>query len=69
MADISVPSLILFIASIVIAAGVAGPGQGAADGPPDEAALRRMMQDPRYWRQRDPAFVQQVTEGFRRLYG
>ena len=42
-----------------------------ADGPRsdvDEADLARMMRDPRYWRDRDPAFVAQVTEGFRRLY-
>ena len=34
---------------------------------PDEAALRQMMRDPRYWRTREPAFVRQVTEGFRKL--
>jgi Phage T7 capsid assembly protein len=34
----------------------------------DEAALTRMMRDPRYWRERDPTFVAQVTEGFQRLY-
>jgi hypothetical protein len=34
----------------------------------DEAALTHMMRDPRYWRERDPAFVAQVTEGFQRLY-
>ena len=34
----------------------------------DEAALTRMMRDPRYWRERDPGFVAQVTEGFQRLY-
>jgi hypothetical protein len=34
----------------------------------DEAALTRMMRDPRYWRERDAAFVAQVTEGFQRLY-
>ncbi|MBP0446645.1 hypothetical protein J8J14_17865 [Roseomonas sp. SSH11] len=33
----------------------------------DEAALRRMMRDPRYWRSREPDFVKRVTEGFRRL--
>ena len=27
-----------------------------------------MMRDPRYWRERDPGFVAQVTEGFQRLY-
>ncbi len=35
----------------------------------DEAGLRRMMQDPRYWRARDPDFVRRVTDGFRRLVG
>ena len=34
----------------------------------DEAELTRMMRDPRYWRERDPAFVARVTEGFQRLY-
>jgi hypothetical protein len=42
-----------------------------AEGPQsdvDEATLTRMMRDPRYWRDRDPAFIAQVTEGFKRLY-
>lgn len=42
-----------------------------ADGPQsdlDENALVQMMRDPRYWRDRDPALVSQVTDGFRRLY-
>ena len=39
-----------------------------AQGDIDEAALTRMMRDPRYWRERDPAFVAQVTDGFQRLY-
>jgi hypothetical protein len=34
----------------------------------DDATLARMMRDPRYWRDREPSFVAQVTEGFRRLY-
>ena len=29
--------------------------------------VRDMMRDPRYWRSREPAFVQRVTEGFRKL--
>ena len=37
--------------------------------PSSEADLRAMMRDPRYWRTRDPQFVQRVTEGFRRLAG
>jgi len=34
-----------------------------------ENDLKSMMKDPRYWRDRDPAFVAKVTEGFQRLYG
>ena len=34
---------------------------------PSEAELRQMMRDPRYWQKREPAFVQKVTEGFRKL--
>jgi hypothetical protein len=41
----------------------------AADAAPDEAELRKMMRDPRYWRSREPDFVKRVTEGFRRLVG
>jgi hypothetical protein len=40
-----------------------------AEGPMDERALRKMMDDPRYWRSREPEFVKRVTEGFRRLTG
>lgn len=43
--------------------GVSTPAGGAG-----EADLKRMMADPRYWRERDPAFVAQVREGFRQLY-
>ena len=45
----------------------------ARDTQPPEAAsegeLRAMMRDPRYWRSRDPQFIQRVTDGFRRLVG
>lgn len=33
-----------------------------------EAELREMMNDPRYWKDRDPHFIKQVTEGFQGLY-
>ena len=33
-----------------------------------EAELQALMRDPRYWRERDPATVARVTEGFQRLY-
>ena len=37
----------------------------------DEASLREMMKDDRYWnpRDRDPSFVKQVEDGFKKLYG
>jgi hypothetical protein len=38
------------------------------DWPADEEEVRVLMRDPRYWRDRDPAIVARVREGFRRLY-
>lgn len=35
----------------------------------DELDLQSMMRDPRYWRDKDPAFVAKVTEGFQSVYG
>jgi len=43
-------------------------GAGAGGEALSEDRLRAMMQDPRYWRDHDPAFVQQVQDGFKRLY-
>lgn len=34
---------------------------------PDEAELKQMVEDPRYWKHRDQAFIDKVAEGFRRL--
>lgn len=48
---------------------LAGAIADAAPGTPDEGALRGMMRDPRYWRDRDPSYVAQVTSGFQRVYG
>ncbi len=31
--------------------------------------VQSMMRDPKYWRDRDPAFVAKVTEGFQKIYG
>ena len=31
--------------------------------------LDAMIRDPRYWRDKDPAFIAQVTDGFRQKYG
>lgn len=49
------------------------PAMGRTPAPkeenPDEAELKRMLQDPRYWKKRDPAFIDKVSSGFRRLYG
>ncbi len=37
---------------------------------PDSAeALKRMMQDPKYWKQQDPELMKRVEDGFKRLYG
>ncbi len=33
-----------------------------------EKELREMMNDPRYWKDRDPHFIKQVTEGFQQIY-
>lgn len=44
-------------------------GEGSSDGADiDEKALRKMMQDPQYWRDRNPAFIAKVTSGFEKLY-
>lgn len=48
--------------------GMAGIAAERQDNGGDEGSLRRMMRDPRYWRERDPSYVAQVTQGFRRLY-
>ena len=31
--------------------------------------LQSMMRDPRYWKDKDPAFIEKVTQGFEKLYG
>ncbi len=35
---------------------------------PNEEELKKKMADPRYWRDRDPTVVREVTEGFKRLF-
>lgn len=48
------------------------PGLKKAPAAPDAAGereLQSMMRNPRYWRERDPAYIAKVTEGFRKLYG
>lgn len=34
-----------------------------------EEGLRRMMQDPRYWKKNDPAYIKKIEDGFKKLYG
>lgn len=34
-----------------------------------EKELKSMMRDPKYWKEKDPAFVAKVTEGFKAMYG
>lgn len=34
----------------------------------DERQLSQMMRDPRYWRDRDPTFVAEVTAGYKQLF-
>ena len=37
----------------------------------DENSLKQMMQDPRYHNpaKQDPAYIEKVTQGFKKLYG
>jgi hypothetical protein len=42
----------------------AGHGAGAVN----EDELRRLMADPKYWRDRDPATVKKVSDGFKKLF-
>ncbi len=41
---------------------------GEKTGPVSEKGLRKMMRDPRYWRDKDPTFIQKVADGFKELY-
>lgn len=43
-------------------------GADGSAGESSETELRKLMRDPRYWRDRDPALVARVTDGFARLY-
>jgi len=35
---------------------------------PEYKRLRKLMDDPRYWKKQDPAYVEMIREGFRKLY-
>ena len=34
-----------------------------------EKELKKMMQDPKYWREQDPEYVKKIEAGFKKLYG
>ncbi len=36
--------------------------------PNEEKVLSSMMRDPKYWREKDPAYIEKVTQGFKNLY-
>jgi hypothetical protein len=53
----------------MMANGEPGLGTGGAPVPEmSEDDLKRLMADPKYWRQRDPQTVAKVQEGFKRLF-
>lgn len=53
----------------MMGAGEPGMGmQAPADFVGGESDVRKLMRDPRYWRDQDPVVVAQVRDGFRRLY-
>ena len=33
-----------------------------------DSDLRRMMRDPKYWRDNDPEYVRKIENGFKKLY-
>lgn len=43
--------------------------KGEAVSDMDEAALQSLMRDPKYWRDKDPAVIAKVTQGFKKIYG
>lgn len=38
------------------------------EGELNEQSLRKMMEDPRYWRDKDTAYINKITKGFEKLY-
>jgi hypothetical protein len=47
--------------------GIARRGTPAAGS--SESDLIEMMKSPKYWREKDPAYIARVTEGFEKIYG
>jgi len=43
-------------------------GAGEGGGPMTEVQLKMLMNDPRYWRDHDPALMRKVEQGFKHLY-
>ena len=43
-------------------------GRGKATAFDDEATLKKLMQNPKYWRDQDPELLKRVEDGFKRLY-
>jgi len=43
-------------------------GHGKATLMDDEATLKKLMQNPKYWRDQDPELLKRVEDGFKRLY-
>lgn len=54
----------------MMASGEPGMMRGSAGDSeaPTEDGLKKMVADPRYWRDKDPAFSDRVRKGFQRLY-
>ncbi len=44
-------------------------GNAQKSGKIDNAQLSSMMRDPKYWREKDPAYIAKVTQAFQNLYG
>ena len=44
-------------------------GHGHTNPMDDETTLKKLMQDPKYWRDQDPELLKRVEAGFKRLYG
>lgn len=44
-------------------------GAKSGAGATDEKELHSLMRDPKYWRDKDPATIAKVTDGFKQLYG
>jgi hypothetical protein len=51
-----------------VPAGVTGRAADPAYRTQRKAELDAAMKDPRYWKERDPAFIEQVQAGFSELY-